>query len=256
MKCCIAKDLLPNYIDGLTSEESSTEIRKHLESCEGCRAVYEQMSASLPQEILPERQDIAFLEQLRAKVRRRYVVIALSTCVALAVPAIFAKNYQLPLPFDAGRMGVELHPAVAVANQYGILEWQELGREFTDPPGASSGDDERRDFLYFTCQGMEDVGFTSCARTVNRDGAKVRVVYYCVTKTLWDALFSKEDPYEGNWHVQGGIYDNQIYRANYQPQRTEIYYLESSGLQRLKKLSDQEFDAQKERALLIWSGVA
>lgn len=43
MKCEIIKDLLPSYIDKLTSEESNREIEKHLWECEECRAYFETM---------------------------------------------------------------------------------------------------------------------------------------------------------------------------------------------------------------------
>ncbi len=43
MKCEIIRDLLPSYIDGLTSEESNIEIEKHLETCPDCRKVLEKM---------------------------------------------------------------------------------------------------------------------------------------------------------------------------------------------------------------------
>ena len=33
MKCCIVRDLLPGYIDGLTSSETNEEIERHLEEC-------------------------------------------------------------------------------------------------------------------------------------------------------------------------------------------------------------------------------
>ena len=33
MKCCIVIDLLPGYIDGMTSEETNEEIEKHLNGC-------------------------------------------------------------------------------------------------------------------------------------------------------------------------------------------------------------------------------
>ena len=33
MKCEMIRDLLPLYIDGLTSEESNKEIDKHLKTC-------------------------------------------------------------------------------------------------------------------------------------------------------------------------------------------------------------------------------
>ena len=33
MKCEVVRDLLPLYIDKLTSEESNKEIEKHLKNC-------------------------------------------------------------------------------------------------------------------------------------------------------------------------------------------------------------------------------
>ena len=37
MKCEIVKDLLPSYIDGLTSAESNSEVEAHLETCQECK---------------------------------------------------------------------------------------------------------------------------------------------------------------------------------------------------------------------------
>lgn len=76
MKCCIVKDLLPGYIDGLTSEETNIEIKEHLENCEDCRTIYERMSAEIPKEILPEEKDIDFLKKWKARIWQRYAAIA------------------------------------------------------------------------------------------------------------------------------------------------------------------------------------
>ena len=35
MKCEIIRDLLPSYVDGLTSEESNREITAHVAECAG-----------------------------------------------------------------------------------------------------------------------------------------------------------------------------------------------------------------------------
>ena len=51
MKCEIARDLLPLYVDGICSEESKTEIEDHLEGCEHCRAELFQMKAELNKEV-------------------------------------------------------------------------------------------------------------------------------------------------------------------------------------------------------------
>lgn len=36
MKCEIIRDLLPSYIDELTSDESNKEIEKHIKTCNCC----------------------------------------------------------------------------------------------------------------------------------------------------------------------------------------------------------------------------
>ena len=41
MECGIIKDLLPSYIDGLTSDVSNHMIEEHLEKCAECREYLE-----------------------------------------------------------------------------------------------------------------------------------------------------------------------------------------------------------------------
>ena len=48
MKCCIVKDLLPGYIDSLTSEETNEEIKQHLKDCADCTTICPQMGAVVP----------------------------------------------------------------------------------------------------------------------------------------------------------------------------------------------------------------
>lgn len=43
MKCEIIRDLLPSYVDGLTSRESDREIEAHLKDCRDCREYMEEM---------------------------------------------------------------------------------------------------------------------------------------------------------------------------------------------------------------------
>ena len=43
MKCEIIRDLMPLHLDGLTSEESDQAIKEHLNGCEPCKEILEQM---------------------------------------------------------------------------------------------------------------------------------------------------------------------------------------------------------------------
>lgn len=48
MNCNIILDLLPLYTDGCCSDETSEEIKRHLETCKECAKIYKQMSAPIP----------------------------------------------------------------------------------------------------------------------------------------------------------------------------------------------------------------
>lgn len=48
--CKIVQDLLPTYIDKLTSNETIDYIEKHLNSCEKCKIIYDNMQQDLKKE--------------------------------------------------------------------------------------------------------------------------------------------------------------------------------------------------------------
>lgn len=50
MNCNIIKDLIPLCIDDCCSEESSAEVRKHIECCDECKKVFDGMTSDFTQE--------------------------------------------------------------------------------------------------------------------------------------------------------------------------------------------------------------
>ena len=76
--CEIIRDLLPSYIDELTSEETNTMVKDHLLSCEGCRETAKRMGKA--EEIITEEdeKEIDFLKKSKKKQKRNlFFVIAL-----------------------------------------------------------------------------------------------------------------------------------------------------------------------------------
>lgn len=55
--CDTVKDLLPLYVDKLTSEVSNQSIDEHIAECEDCRAALCQMTQKLDVEVAPEVKD-------------------------------------------------------------------------------------------------------------------------------------------------------------------------------------------------------
>ena len=258
MKCSIVKDLLSNYIDGLTCEETDAEIRKHFDNCSDCRTLYEEMSVVILKEISPEDKDINFLKKLKTKMVHRNIMVAFLTCsIILCGLIIFAKNYELPLPFDSNRMFVELCPSMVVTSKDGRIMWKEL-------KPSKAGDDGQKDsgdkinVVEKVYRGISRISERSSGRDVNRNGENVRVVYYCYAKTLWTSLFFDSDlaAYSESGSSTGSdIYGDSYQSTDYKPQMIEIYYLPVRNLHKLDDLTDEEFDGLKEKGTLVWSGV-
>ena len=54
--CKIVRDLLPSYIDGLTSKETNEFIKKHISECSDCSIVYENMKSIPLEKLFPPFQ--------------------------------------------------------------------------------------------------------------------------------------------------------------------------------------------------------
>ena len=89
MKCEIIRDLLPNYVDHLTSRESGEEIEQHLRNCEACREIYIKMSAGELEETDTAEisEDLEILKDFRKK--RKVTIFSALGIAAAAVLVIW-----------------------------------------------------------------------------------------------------------------------------------------------------------------------
>ena len=74
MKCEMIRDLLPLYIDGLTSKESNQEIEKHLKNCEECQKYYQEMTGEIDNFSVitnEEIEDVNLIKKIKKKNRRK-----------------------------------------------------------------------------------------------------------------------------------------------------------------------------------------
>lgn len=83
MKCEIVKDLLPSYIDGLTSAESNSEIEEHLITCQECTEMLEQMKTEIDvEDVELNREMIKPFKKLNKRVLKS-VLITLAACIVV-----------------------------------------------------------------------------------------------------------------------------------------------------------------------------
>ncbi|MGA5690612.1 anti-sigma factor [Cytobacillus pseudoceanisediminis] len=106
-KCEIVRDLLPMYIDDLTSKESNEFINRHLQSCPECTDYYNNLKEDIPEFNHNEKVPSENTEKtLIKKIRRRILLGAsaltiffLTTGIILGIfgDAIFQEGNPLPL---------------------------------------------------------------------------------------------------------------------------------------------------------------
>lgn len=92
LPCNIVQDLLPNYIEKLTSDDTNQALEQHLDTCEGCKKAYEQMADDIGS---PEKAPVIELKFLKKVKRTRLLAAAL--CVALTLVfsyLIYASEYK------------------------------------------------------------------------------------------------------------------------------------------------------------------
>ena len=67
--CEMIQDLLPSYIDELTSDITNREIEAHMKECERCKKVLEQMRTPDMESSEKERKEIDFLKKTKKNIR-------------------------------------------------------------------------------------------------------------------------------------------------------------------------------------------
>ena len=127
--CAVIKDLLPSYTEDLTSPETGALVRKHLEECPDCKALYDAMDAM--EENFPDQgrancgnggntekltvpPEIDYLKKIRAAGRKK-IIAAVLAVVLVAGAAVLAKVYLYGSPIEDFHMTVSSQCAEAVA---------------------------------------------------------------------------------------------------------------------------------------------
>lgn len=86
LPCAIVEDLLPAYVEGLTSEETTAAVEAHLASCPACAAKRAAMGAEegpSPEEAAETAREVDYLKAVRRRSRRRITLAVLATLLAL-----------------------------------------------------------------------------------------------------------------------------------------------------------------------------
>ena len=92
-KCKIVQDLLPNYIDKLISEETNSFVKKHLEECNECHEIIENMKKYFEKEKKEiNKKTIKYAKKYKRKVKHLWFIILLFILLLISIIAIFRYN--------------------------------------------------------------------------------------------------------------------------------------------------------------------
>lgn len=112
IKCHLAKDLLPLYIDGVLSDASARDVQAHLDACESCREEYQILTKNLclPSSENLQEENSRVLRLFKSKWTFQKILISLISSV-LAVFLFFtvreyiAEDSELFQPRTIARAG-------------------------------------------------------------------------------------------------------------------------------------------------------
>ena len=103
LTCGVVRDLLPSYVEGLTSDETNAAVEAHLAACPDCAARRDAMAAPEDAEATEQRREVDYLKTVRRKSGRR-VVIAVACTLAVILAGVALKMFVIGEP--AGREGM------------------------------------------------------------------------------------------------------------------------------------------------------
>lgn len=92
LNCKLVQDLLPNYIERMTTSETNIFIEKHLEECKECKKTAEIMKKETEFDAKGERRKIDYLKKYNRKMLVFKIIVGV--VLALLVLGIAVKGYQ------------------------------------------------------------------------------------------------------------------------------------------------------------------
>ncbi|MGN0416017.1 MAG: DUF4825 domain-containing protein [Agathobacter sp.] len=204
--CEMIQDLLPSYIDELTSDVTNREIEEHMMECKQCKYVLEQMKTPDVEATEKEVKEIDFLKKTKKK-HQKSIILCVAIVWAIAVMFFFARNYFCGqnmntdyLAYNLDVSGKELSVAVNTTSKQGI---QKI--DFSESEGVVeiSVRCVPKSFFYKT---NANSGYTA-SEEIRQVWIDDRIVWANgeMISPLTSSLYAVYNPYIGNMPSNGKI---------------------------------------------------
>ena len=105
LPCAVVRDLLPNYLEGLTSGETNQAVENQLDRCPDCAACRAAMAGETPAaETAEQAREVDYLKQVKRRSGRRILLAVLAT-VLLFVAGAAVKIFIIGQPVTEDGFG-------------------------------------------------------------------------------------------------------------------------------------------------------
>lgn len=101
--CEMIQDLMPLYVEHLTSNVTNNKVQEHLNECSECKEKYQRMNVSVAQDDMKQleaKKEIDYLKKVRRSNRSK-IVISIAATIALLLAVCFVKFYFIGFPVEA-----------------------------------------------------------------------------------------------------------------------------------------------------------
>ena len=111
LTCGVVRDLLPSYVEGLTSPESNTAVERHLSECPDCAQLRTAL-AGAPKQAAPEdAKEVDYLKKVKRRGWRR-VAAAVAVTVLLFAVGVATKLFVIGTPIQTQGMSWTINTEV------------------------------------------------------------------------------------------------------------------------------------------------
>lgn len=100
-ECKIVEDLLPNYVEELTSKETNEFIKEHMKDCNKCKKILEDMKKEITiNENNEIKKDIKYLEKFKLKITKWKIIVLILIVFIVLVSIRMYNNYNIYIQIE------------------------------------------------------------------------------------------------------------------------------------------------------------
>ncbi len=246
MKCEVVRDLLPSYIDGLTSSVTNEEIEKHLGECVTCRQYYREMrekNFGIPESVPDQagedsgnrqkERDHRVLRKFR-RIKLKWIAITCVAVVTVLAGFLWVTNLFIPLSYEQVQIEADI---------------QESETEVIDFDDGTSRTVTSGGVRVAEKAGTYGFNYMDCRyREMTIEGEERAVAFVNCQMLIRDYLFHHEPVESGTeavW-VQGGVDDKDF-------ENVELIYYLDKGIDRIEDVSEDEaLELIDDYGTLLW----